>query len=89
MAYSVDTPPNVVSQGIGGIAKGKLWTYLSADVHTDVDAADYFSNGHALGMRVGDVVIVVETDNSYALSMHVVTAVTTGGAATVSARVTS
>lgn len=89
MAYSTSSPPTCSAQGIGGIAKGKLWTYLSADVHTDVDATDYFSNGHALGMRVGDIVFVVETDNSYALSMHVVTAVTTGGAATVSARVTS
>jgi hypothetical protein len=63
--------------------------YRSADVHTDVDGTDYFSDGDALGMKVGDVLLSVETDNSYALSMHVVTAVTAGGAATVSARVTS
>lgn len=89
MPYSTDSPPNVVSQGIGGMTKGKLWMYHSADVHTDVDATGYFTNGHALGMREGDVVLVVETDNSYALSMHSVTAVTVGGAATVSLRITS
>lgn len=91
MSYSTSLPPALVSQGIGRATNlgGGLWIYLSADVHTDVDAADYFSNGSALGMRVGDVVFVIETDNSYALSIHVVTAVTAGGAATVGARITS
>lgn len=83
MAYSTSTPPRCIARGIG--ASGSTWLYQSADVHTDVDAADYFSNGHALGMRVGDVVLVVETDNSYAQTTHSVTAVTTGGAATISA----
>ena len=87
MAYSASIPPTLIGQRVGGAAA--LWMYQSADVHTDVDAADYFSNGDALGMQVGDVVLSVETDNSYALSMHVVTAVTAGGAATVSGRVTS
>lgn len=89
MAYSVSLPPNCIAMGPGGGAKGKLWMYQSADVHTDVDASGYFVDGFDLGMRVGDVVFVVETDNSYALSVHVVTAVTTNGAATVSVRVTS
>lgn len=89
MAYSVSLPPNCIAMGPGGGAKGKLWMYHSTDVHTDVDGASYFEDGHSLGMRVGDVVFVVETDNSYALSIHVVTAVTTGGAATVSVRVTA
>ncbi len=88
MAYSTSLPPALVSQSVGR-ATGGLWIYLSADVHTDVDAADYFSNGSSLGMKVGDVVFVVETDNSYALSIHVVTAVTAGGAATVGARITA
>lgn len=88
MTYSTSSPPALVSQGPGGGAP-RVWTYASTDVHTDVDATDYFSNGDALGMKVGDIVWVVETDNSYALSAHVVTAVTAGGAATVSARVTS
>jgi hypothetical protein len=66
----------MIGQRIGG--GGALWVYQSADVHTDVDGTDYFSNGSALGMQVGDVLLAVETDNSYALSMHVITAVTAG-----------
>lgn len=86
MAYAVTLPPRLIAQGPS--SGGALWMYQSADPHGDVDAAAYFTNGAALGMRVGDVVLVVETDNSYALSIHVVTEVTSSGA-TVSARVTS
>lgn len=85
MAYDTSNPPHMLTNRVGG--GGALWYYSSTDVHTDVDAAGYFTDGEARGMRVGDVVLVVETDNSYALSMHVVTAVSTS--ATVSARVTA
>jgi hypothetical protein len=82
MAYSVDTPPNCVAQSVG--AAPALWLYASADVHTDVDAAGYFTNGSALGMRVNDVVIVVKTTATLGATVHSVTAVTAGGAATIS-----
>ena len=36
-------------------------------------------------MKVGDVMFVVETDNSYLVTLMSVTAVTGGGAATVTA----
>lgn len=85
MAYSTSTPPNMIAQSVG--AAPALWVYASTDVHTDVDAADYFSNGHALGMRVNDVVIVVKTSATIGATLHVVTAVTSGGAATVSAAI--
>lgn len=88
MTYATSNPPNCLIQSVGH-AKGAIWVYQSTDVHTDVDAADYFSNGDALGMKVGDIVFVIETDNSYALSLHVVTAVTSGGAATIGAAVTN
>lgn len=83
MAYVTSNPPKLISQAIAG--QGALWVYASTDVSTDVRAANYFSNGSALGMKVGDVVLVIETDNSYAQTTHSVTAVTAGGAATVSA----
>lgn len=83
MAYAATNPPTLTSQRVGG--GGAVWTYLSTDVSTDVDAADYFSNGDALGMKVGDTVHVIEIDNSYLHTVHSVTAVTAGGAATVSA----
>lgn len=85
MAYSTSTPPNLVAQSVG--AAPALWVYASEDVHTDVDAADYFSNGDALGMRVNDVVIVVKTTATIGATLHVVTAVTAGGAATVAAAI--
>lgn len=74
----------------GGIGSGPtLWIYQSATAHGDADAPGFFTDGYSRGMRVGDPVIVVETDNSYALSLHVVTASVVGGASTISARVTS
>lgn len=85
MSYSTSTPPNCIAQSVG--AAPALWVYASTDVHTDVDATDYFSNGDALGMRVNDVVIVVKTSATIGATLHVVTAVTSGGAATVSAAI--
>ena len=82
MAYSTSTPPNLIAQSVGGAPQ--LWVYASADVHTDVDAADYFSNASALGMKVNDVVIVIKTTATIGATIHVVTAVTAGGAGTVS-----
>ena len=82
MAYSTSNPPTLQSQAIAG---GSLWRYVSADVHTDVDASGYFTNGYALGMKTGDVMHVIESDNSFAQTTHSVTVVTTGGAATISA----
>lgn len=81
MAYSTSNPPSLVSQPIG--AGPRVWVYASTDVHTDVDATDYFSNGHALGMRVNDIVIVVKTSATIGATIHVVTASTAGGAATI------
>lgn len=81
MAYATTNPPACMWPGLG--AAPAVWTYASTDVHTDVDAADYFSNGSALGMRVNDIVIVVKTSATIGATLHVVTAVTAGGAATV------
>lgn len=82
MSYSTSSPPTLMSGPLTGA--GKWWSYRSTDVATDVDAADYFSNGDALGMDVGDIVVVCDTDTSTTVTLHRVTAVTAGGAATVS-----
>lgn len=82
MAYSVTIPPKCVIPGVG--SGPALWTYSSVDIHTDVDAADYFTNGTALGMKVGDIVIVVKTTATIGATLHVVITATAGGAATVS-----
>lgn len=81
MAYSTSIPPQCLVPSIGGGVS--LWAYASTDVHTDVDAADYFSNGDALGMKVNDIVMVVKTTATVGATVHVVSAVTAGGAATV------
>ena len=82
MAYVTTNPPQIKVQGLGN--GNSVWTYASTDVHTDVDATDYFTNGSDLGMRVNDVVMVIKTSAAIGATLHVVTAVTAGGAATVS-----
>lgn len=59
MAYSTSNPPVLLVPSMGeGV---QLWAYYDGDVVGDVDAAGYFTNGEALGMRVGDVVFVSDT----------------------------
>ncbi len=85
MAYATTNPPQLLVPGMGdGLS---LWSYASTDVHTDVDAADYFSDGAALGMKVNDTVIVTKTDATIGATIHTVTVVTAGGAATVAAAI--
>ena len=85
MSYATSNPPVKIAEGLkSGPA---LWIYNSADVHTDVDEADYFSNGDALGMKVGDMVLVGKTTATIGATIHYVSAVTAGGAATVAAAI--
>lgn len=86
MAYAATNPPKLLIPRVGadGIA---LWAYSSEDVHTDVDASGYFSNGDALGMKVGDLVLVSKTTSTIGTTIHYVSAVTAGGAATVAAAI--
>lgn len=84
MAYATSNPPKAIAAGIGG--GNTTWRYASADAHATVSGAGYFSNGDALGMKVGDIVFVQNT-TGYTTTLHSVSAVTAGGAATVSAAV--
>ena len=79
MAYATTNPPSQLIQGPTGGAS--LWYYTSADVDSDVDASGYFTNGAALGMKVGDFMLVFDTAGVG--SFMVVTVVTAGAAATV------
>jgi hypothetical protein len=77
MAYSTANPPRLLVPRVGtGTA---LWVYSSTDTHTDVDAANYFTNGFDLGMRTNDVVIVLDTDAPSA-TIHMVTESSADGA---------
>ena len=78
MAYATSNPPAKMA---GIMAGASLWYYTDGDVDSDVDAADYFSNGDALGMKVGDPMLSFDTAG--VLTLFFVSAVTAGGAATV------
>ena len=61
-------PPSVLSEIMGGavtnspgLTGGKLWFYTSTNVIVDLTAPTAFSDGAALGMKVGDPMIVVQS----------------------------
>ncbi len=83
MAYVSDNLNKVA----GGFNGQELWTYKGVDIHTDVDAADFFSDGYAKGMKVDDIVIVCKTTATRGATLHLVDTVTVGGAATIGAAI--
>ena len=89
MAYSTSSPPVCVTPRMG--SGPALWIYNSADVHTDVDATGYFTNGYDLGMKVGDMVLVGKTSATIGATVHYVQTVTaaagTAGLTTVAAAI--
>lgn len=79
MAYSTSNPPALLSQTIGG--SKKVYVYASTDNAAAVRAAGYITNAKELGMKAGDKVISVDTDDATMLTTeHVVVSVnaTTG-----------
>ncbi|WP_159585921.1 hypothetical protein [Chelativorans xinjiangense] len=62
MAYSTSNPPELWAGALSG--GRRLWYYSSADAVTVVRVDGYFSNGWDLGMRKGDLVIVLDNDAS-------------------------
>ena len=87
MAYDTDFPPIVLGMGgIGGARANNLWHYTSDDPSTDVDASGYFTDGFDLGMKVGDVMFVIDADDTFLQTTHSVTVVDAAtGLATISA----
>jgi hypothetical protein len=69
----------LVAQGIGGPAGSRIWVYVDGDAAGTVDAADYISNASALGMKVSDTFVLVDTATPLT-TVHVVDTVTAGGA---------
>ena len=78
MAYATSNPPRGMHFGIAG---PMLWYYSDGGIDADVDLADYFTDGDALGMKVGD--ILFHFDTAGVATFFFVSAVTAGGAATV------
>jgi broad specificity polyphosphatase/5'/3'-nucleotidase SurE len=71
MAY-VTAQWNVLQHGVAGAPS--LWIGYGTDVHTDVDAADFVSDGVTKGMKTGDVVIYVKTSATIGATLHSVVA---------------
>lgn len=61
MPYSTSAPPRLIA---GGLTGGNTWYYTSTDAATAVRVSGYFTNGYDLGMRVGDIVFMVDSDAS-------------------------
>jgi hypothetical protein len=61
-----------------------IWTLYGTDVHTDVDADDFISDGLAKGMKVNDIVIYQKTTATIGATLHSVRAVVTAGAMSLS-----
>lgn len=82
MAYSTSNPPALVAQRVGA-AGGAVWMLSTTDSLLLIGVADYISNGDALGMEVGDMVVIINTTNGKA-KIATVNTVTAGGAASIS-----
>ncbi len=63
MAYSTSNPPRLLTSAIMNQGPA-IWSYSSTDPASDVDASGYITNGGALGMKVGDLVLVQDTDDA-------------------------
>jgi hypothetical protein len=72
MTYATTNPPSLMQQSIGNSAPA-IWTYSSTDATATVDGSGYITNGGALGMKVGDLVIVNDTTNKIMTSHYVIT----------------
>lgn len=80
MTYALSSKPGLL-EGLPNLSQ--VWSYVSTDGIDEVTAADYITDGDALGMRVGDVVHF-SSGSGVSRQLSVVT-VTADGAATLSA----
>lgn len=77
MAYSTSQPPVLVSQPIAG---PRTWYHESADATAATDTDGFITNGVALGMKVGDIVLHRDTTSTTtAITSHKVHAVNANG----------
>lgn len=64
---------------------GRVWTLITSSSAAQILSAGYFANAYALGMRAGDYLVVTYTQPSPSAAYYNITAVATGGAATIAA----
>ncbi len=81
MAYSTSNPPQLLTPSFTNASgESSIWNYTSTDAAATVDADGYITNGVALGMKVGDLVNVIDSDASPVIvTTHRVVSVNTNG----------
>lgn len=75
MAYDTTNPPQLVVPSIGN--KPALWMYKSTHTSTEPAATGFFTNGQALGMKVADIVLIVNSTSGLPYMTGVVTVAST------------
>jgi hypothetical protein len=76
MAYVTTNPPRLYVQAVEG--SPNIWVYTSADAIATVVAASYITNAKDLGMKVNDIVFVVDTATPKLSSTSVTAVASTG-----------
>lgn len=92
MAYSSTNPPCLMTSGSFGGQSLRMWGYKSTHTLAEVAASSFFSNGHALGLKVGDglFTVTVSTAGAYTdFGLGVISSVSTGAGATATYLATS
>ena len=80
--YSTSAPPKCITPAVSGDGPS-IWSYDSVDAASVVRVSGYITNAKKLGMKVGDIVYVTDTDASPRITTtHIVAAIsaTTGAA---------
>lgn len=77
MAYSTSNPPRLLVPQFTGA--GSIWAYRSTDPIATVDGANYFTNAAALGMKAGDMVLVMDTSLQNVNAAQVITVTASSG----------
>ena len=75
MAGYDSTKLSLLMPRIGGTGQ-QIWTYQSVDAAASVDASGYITDGGSRGMKVGDLVLVMDNDDTnYITTGHTVVTV--------------
>ena len=86
MAYDTANPPQLLIPSIGGgVAQ---WAYRSTNTSTEVIASGFFTNGHALGMKAGDIVLNINSTSGVPYLTGVLSVVESSAATVVASTAT-
>jgi PKD repeat protein len=81
--YNSSNPPALVAQMVGKNG-ASMWEYDSADSPSNVRQNGYFTDGVALGMKVGDVVTQIDTVGATVHHMYTVKSLNSDGSVNLS-----